>query len=450
MARAVTGARATAWRLHQQVWAEGAYANITWPRLLREAKLSSQDISFATELAYGSMRRFGQWSAIIERASGRERSRIEPEVWWLLVLGTHQLLAMATPVHAAVNEMVALSKSLGFGRASGLVNAVLRRISERSLPQWLEVLTEGVSNTDEALGLRTAHPSWVVAALRNALEREGAQAQLEELLDSHNIPAQTHLTLLEGSPGIHDARTRFSPRGVVAAGKPGDDPRVVSGVARVQDEGSQLAALVAAAARPLSAHAGVVDACAGPGGKTALLASRINEPVVAVEQHPHRAQLVRDSVRALPAGQVNVVTADVVDYLRDAGYQDLVLLDAPCSGLGALRRRPEARWTKQVADLDTLVALQRRLLGACLSSLAPGGVVVYVTCSPVPAETSEQVGWALDTYPQIEAVDTEPVLAGVAREPVPHCAVGSAVQLWPHRHGTDAMFIQILRRRDDP
>ncbi len=446
LAKRVKGPRASAWLLHQQVWGEGGYANIVWPKILATAGLSEQDTAFATELAYGSMRRFGQWSAILERASNRTASGVQPEVWWLLVLGTHQLLAMSTPVHAAVNEMVALAKSLGYSRASGFVNAVLRRVSERELDQWVEIVTDSAPSEHAAWGLRLAHPEWIVEQLEAALARENQEGELGDLLEAHNTPASTHLALLAEDITGDDRRTRFSPRGVVVAGNPGRDQRVVSGRARVQDEGSQLAALVASAATPLREDSVVLDACAGPGGKTALLASVIAPRVVAVEQHAHRARLVSQSVAGLPPESVEVVTADVLDYLPSAGEHDLILLDAPCSGLGALRRRPEARWTKQASDLGDLVALQRLLLAACLKSLAPGGVVVYVTCSPAPVETTEQIAWALETFADVEAVDTDPVLQSVTRETVARAALGSAVQLWPHRHGTDAMFIQILRR----
>ena len=446
MAKRPGTARGCAYELHAQVWREGAYANLAWPRILADAALSQQDRAFATELAYGSLRRFGQWQRVVEAASGRSGSQLQPDVLWVLVIGTHQLLAMSTPVHAAVHETVTLCKAVGLSRASGLVNAVLRRIARMSLDQWLDQITSDTEDPDEQLGMRHAHPAWVVRALRESLEREGASEELVELLESHNQPASTHLALLEGEPKPEDIPTPWSPRGVLVAGDPAQDPRVRAGVARVQDQGSQLAALVAAAARPLEPHARVLDACAGPGGKTAMVAATIEPSVVAVEQHPHRADLVRDSVRALDDGAVEVITEDVVDHLAGAQPYDLILLDAPCSGLGALRRRPEARWTKSAEDLTGLITTQQRLLQASLENLAPGGRLVYVTCSPVVAETTGQMDWAVSTIPGVEAVPTGPVLAEVARQPLEGAAVGTAVQLWPHRHHSDAMFIQILQR----
>lgn len=447
MANKATGARAAAWTLHQQVWRDGAYANLAWPRIASNAGLSAEDRRFATELAYGSLRRYGQWSQVITLASGRDEKSVEPGIWWVLVLGAHQLFAMSTAVHAAVNETVALSKAVGYARASGLVNAVMRRLSEKDLDQWLEALTAGVTDSLEVLARKHAHPRWVVEALAHSLEREGRSGELEALLASHNTPARPQLVLLEGAREPSDEATPLSPRGVYSTGDPGADPRVIAGTARVQDEGSQLAALIAARVGALGPQARVLDACAGPGGKTAVLASELHAvggALVAIEQHPHRAALVSDSVRVF-SHLVDVVSADVTEYLADHRPWDLIVLDAPCSGLGALRRRPEARWTKSPEDLPGLIETQRTLLASAAGALAPGGHLVYVTCSPVVEETSDAVDWLCETQPEIERVDTASVLADATGGQPPGVRVGQAVQLWPHRHGTDAMFIQILR-----
>lgn len=443
------GARGLVWQLHQQVWRDGAYANLAWPRLLGASELSGEDRKFATELAYGSLRRFGQWREIVAAASARDPQRLEPGVLWLLVMGTHQLLAMSTPPHAAVNETVALSHQVGVGRASGLVNAVLRRVSQRTLDQWIDVITEGIPDHNQRLGLTHAHPLWVVEAFATALEREGAIAELEDLLVADNTPARTSLVLLDESPGDHDDATPYSPRGVYLEGDPGVDPRVVSGMARIQDEGSQLAALIASHAAPLSGSSRILDACAGPGGKTAVIASiasAVGASVVAVEQHAHRASLVSDAVSHLAAQSVTVVIADVREYLASAGLWDLIVLDAPCSGLGALRRRPEARWRKQPEDIAELVDIQRSLLASSAEALAEGGHLVYITCSPVVAETTEVISWLLATRDDLVALDTGAILQTVVSTPMTGVSVGTAVQLWPHRHHTDAMFIQVLHK----
>jgi 16S rRNA (cytosine967-C5)-methyltransferase len=231
---------------------------------------------------------------------------------------------------------------------------------------------------------------------------------------------------------------------------------VASGQVAVQDEGSQLAAIALARA-PLATEPGGVadpelwlDLCAGPGGKTRLLAglARTGTPpanLIAAELHPHRAAMVADALTRAShsrAGQ-EVVIADGTRPPWPDGVFDRVLVDAPCSGLGALRRRPEARWRKGESDLPALAELQRALLRSALAAVRPGGVVAYVTCSPVPAETRDVVTAVVSADPSVEILDAPAVLADVPglRSPSPLFA-----QLWPHRHGTDAIFIALLRR----
>lgn len=424
------------------VWEEGAYANLAWPGLLGDSALEGSDRGFATELAYGSLRHWGQWGLVLEQAAGRKKESLDAEVWWVLVLGVHQLLALGTPAHAAVNESVELVKQVGKKSATGLVNAVLRKVAARSHEQWMDVLSQAVADPIAKEALRGAHPEWVATLLFDALEREGRGHELGSLLAAHNTPAPVTLAILDGSPSGN--RTPFSPRGEYLDGVPGEDPRVREGTARVQDEGSQLAALVATGLG-LPADATVVDACAGPGGKTALLGTYFSR-VTALEQHEHRSALVRQAVAQQPH-PAHVQTVNAVDYFRaHQAEADLVVLDAPCVGLGALRRRPEARWIKKESDLQDLVAAQRTLLAAAVSGVKTGGYCLYITCSPVVAETTEQIAWICGENPGLHAVPTAPILDSVARVPVPQTSVGTAVQLWPDRHGTDAMFMQVLKR----
>ena len=433
--------RRLAWELLRAVWEEGAYANIAWPTLLGESNLAGPDRGFATELAYGSLRHWGQWNRVLEHAGGRREDTLDAEVWWVLVLGVHQLLALETPAHAAVNESAELCKQVSKKSATGLVNAVLRKVAAHSQSEWMDLLVSGVDDPVAKEALRGGHPEWVGRLLLQSLEREGRGEDLARLLAAHNTPAPVTLAVLDGAPG--GERTPYSPLGEYLDGAPGEDSRVRKGTARVQDEGSQLAALVATGLG-LAPDAAVVDACAGPGGKTAVLATYFSN-VVALEQHEHRAGLVRQAVRnhERPA---QVHTVDAVEYFHThTAEADLVVLDAPCLGLGALRRRPEARWRKTPEDLAGLVQAQRKLLTAAVSGLRPGGYCLYITCSPVVAETTEQIEWICQQIPGLKTVPTAPILDAVARVPVPEAAVGSAVQLWPDRHGTDAMFIQVLQ-----
>jgi 16S rRNA (cytosine967-C5)-methyltransferase len=222
---------------------------------------------------------------------------------------------------------------------------------------------------------------------------------------------------------------------------------VREGRARVQDAGSQLVALAVAAADLDGNDAKWLDCCAGPGGKTALLAALAAERgarVLAGERQPHRAALVRSAVRTVDAGMLGVVAADATRPAWPAATFDRVLVDAPCTGLGALRRRPEARWRRTPEDLEDLVPLQRDLLEAALDSARPGGLVGYATCSPVVRETAGVVRAVLDRRDDVHLEDAPALLPWI--DGAESAVLPGALQLWPHRHGTDAMFLAVLRR----
>lgn len=282
-----------------------------------------------------------------------------------------------------------------------------------------------------------------------------AGAELRAALAADNDRPVVHLAARPGAIDtvelarrVGGERGRYSPYAVyLPGGAPGELPELRDGLARVQDEGSQLVALALAAAPLDGTDTSWLDLCAGPGGKAALLGALVagrGGRLTAVEAAEHRAELVRAAVAGLP---VTVLHADgrAVGERPElpAGGFDRVLLDAPCTGLGALRRRPEARWRRSESDLADLVELQRELLAAACCAVRPGGLVGYVTCSPHLAETREQVRAALADPPvPLAAVDARPAFgAGL-----PQLGEGPTVQLWPHRHGTDAMFLALLRR----
>ncbi|NAZ86292.1 rRNA small subunit methyltransferase B [Kineococcus sp. T90] len=463
----VDDARRVAFAVLRAVAEEDAYANLVLPKLLRQRRLGGRDAAFATELAYGVLRGRGTYDALLATVVDRPLTDLDAGVLDVLRLGAHQLLAMRVPDHAAVATTVALARSeLGAG-PSGLVNAVLRSVVGRELGPWLEEVAPP-AGTDDGWAVRTSHPQWVVRSLREALRAHGHDvAELGALLAADNTPAAVALTVLPGlaEPAelLSDDRAltvrpgRWSPTAVVLErGDPGLVPAVRAGRARVQDEGSQLVAHVLAAADVEGRDERWLDLCAGPGGKAAQLAAAAvlrGAHLTAVELAPHRAELVRSSLAAVPAGPLGPVEVRVGDGREvgadQPGAYDRVLVDAPCTGLGALRRRPEARWRRTPADLGALGPLQRDLLASAIDALRPGGVVAYATCSPVLAETRLVVDDAVKAAARrgvgVERLDTPAVLARVAPQ-LPGAAAGSAVQLWPHTHGTDAMHVALLRR----
>lgn len=433
-------ARRAAWDVLRAVDAAQAYANLELARVLRERRLSPRDAAFATELVSGTLRMQGAYDAVLAALVDRP---LDASVRDALRMGTHQLLSMRVPSHAAVATTVSLVRETAGHRPTRLVNAVLRRVSSHTLEEWMVAV-------DASLAVRTSHPSWVVEALVEAL---GRPEELPALLEADNARPAVTLVARPGLATRDELGGGSSPLSPYAAmltgGDPGAIPAVREGRAGVQDVGSQLVAL-ALAGVPLDAtDRWWLDMCAGPGGKAALLgalAAQRQAVVLANERQPHRASLVRRAIRALPAGTVEVVAGDGTrPSWRDRGF-DRVLLDAPCSGLGALRRRPEARWRRTSQDVEQLVPLQRALLDRALAAARPGGVVAYATCSPVLAETVGIVAPVLDRGTPdgrpVTLLNAAEVLPQVADAAVP--TLPGALQLWPHRHGTDAMFLALL------
>lgn len=435
---------------------DDAYANLALPAKIKEFGLSSNDAGLATELTYGTIRMQGFYDRVIANAAARDIESVDLVVLNILRMGVHQLLNMRVAQHAAVDESVNLAEHMASLGAVGFVNAVLRRTSRHDLADWQEFITKDISINEERLAALYSHPVWIVRSLKLSLEAEGRGEELEALLASNN--ANPRVTLVE-LPGFVDTNddvegepTKYSPLGMSlnTGGDPTRFSRVREGVVRVQDEGSQLAALV------LSRHHDIVqgerwlDMCAGPGGKAALLAAEAaigGADLIANEVLPGRAELVKNALAILP--DVRVVTGDGVQIGQEQPKSfDRILLDAPCTGLGALRRRPEARWRKSPKDVGDLTGLQSQLLTSALQALKPGGVLAYVTCSPHLAETRGVVEGALRKNSQITELDARAALSEVAMKPMDIAGDSLSVQLWPHRHGTDGMFISLLTKSE--
>ncbi|WP_370465462.1 RsmB/NOP family class I SAM-dependent RNA methyltransferase [Mumia sp. ZJ1417] len=439
--------RKVAWEVMRAVEEQDAYVNLLLPALLRENGIAGRDAAFTTELTHGTIRRSRTYDAVLDTLAPKG---IDAPVRDVLRLGTHQILAMRVPSHAAVSTSVDLTRAVIGHRPASFVNAVLRKVAASDLPTWLERVAP--SYEDDPVGhlaVVHAHPRWIVEALRDALGAPAAEGELAALLEADNAAPQVTLV---ARPGLADADDLAGLSGSPGEWSPyafrleGGDPGAIEGVREgrigVQDEGSQLVAIAAAAVPVAGPDARWLDLCAGPGGKAALLgalgAARGAE-LVANEVTPHRAELVRSAVRLLD--NTEVVVHDGRTLEADAPY-DRVVVDAPCTGLGALRRRPEARWRRQPSDLVGLVPLQRDLLAHALDLVRVGGVVTYATCSPHLAETRGVVEAVLGARDDVELVDVTSVLPEV-----PYLDRSTPyVQLWPHLHGTDAMFVAALRR----
>jgi len=444
----VDPARLAAYDVLVAVREQDAYTNLVLPPLLRSRGLTGRDAAFVTELVSGTIRRQGTYDAVLAACVDRPLAKVDPGVLDALRLGAHQLLAMRVPSHAAVGTSVDLVRTAVGPGPAGFVNAVLRKAAAHDLSGWVRrVAPDPATDPVGFASVAHAHPRWVVEALAEAL---GAD-ELDDLLAADNAAPKVTLVARPGLATVEElgaaggTPTGLSPYAVrLEGGDPAAVPAVTEGRAGVQDEGSQLVAIGVAEAPLAGRDERWLDVCAGPGGKSALLAALAagrGARLLASERQEHRARLVATATATARAGLLGVVAADGTRPAWRDGTFDRVLVDAPCTGLGALRRRPEARWRRSPSDLDELVPLQTSLLTAALDAVRPGGVVAYATCSPVLAETAGVVSAVLAARDDVRLEEAS--LPGVADAAGP---LPGTVQLWPHRHGTDAMFFALLRR----
>ncbi|WP_156753871.1 RsmB/NOP family class I SAM-dependent RNA methyltransferase [Actinokineospora pegani] len=442
-------ARRAALDVLRAVRADDAYANLVLPKLLRDRRITGRDAGLATELAYGACRARGLLDEVIAACCDRPLAKVEPQLLDALRLGAYQLLRTRIPAHAAVAATVDLVRNDLGSRVTGFANAVLRQVAERDEAAWLDKLAPAADEDPVGnLAAHTAHPRWIARAFADALGTTGDE--LAAALRADDSRPLVHLVARPGEVSAEELAAMtggdpgpYSPYAVhldAGSGDPGALDPVREKLAGVQDEGSQLCALALTRVPLEGGDEAWLDLCAGPGGKAALLGALVGisgGTLDAVEQTPHRAALVERITSGLP---VKVRVADGRDPGLPADHYDRVLVDAPCTGLGALRRRPESRWRRQPSDVGDLTKLQRELLTSALGLVRPGGVVAYVVCSPHLSET-EGVVAAVARKTGATVLDARPSFPDV-----PHLGEGPYVQLWPHRHGTDAMFCALLQR----
>jgi 16S rRNA (cytosine967-C5)-methyltransferase len=411
---------------------DGAWSNTAVPAAVADLT-EPRDRALASHLAYDTLRFEGTLDWLLGHVVSRPLDDVEPALRRVLRLGALQLWRTDVPPHAAVATSVALARdAVPAGRAQGaggFVNGVLRgldRLLRGGGPPWPDPAADPVDH----LVLTTAHPRWVVTDL---LDRFGHD-RTEAILLADDAPPGLTLRATGDRDALlaelHDAGVPATAGGAPDAVRaPGVDPRrldaVAAGRAVPQDEASQRVVL-AADARPGDQ---VLDLCAGPGGKTTYLAAKVGPdgpPVTAVELHPHRAAMVRDAAARQDVAVEVLVGDAAAPPLPDDARFDVVLLDAPCTGLGTGRRRPEVRWRRTPQDATDLADLQAQLLRAAADRVAPGGRLVYAVCTWTDAETVAVA----------DAFDGErPDLIAVSRE-----------QLLPDRDDTDGMFVAVWRR----
>ena len=419
----------------------GGYSNLLLPQALSASNFEMRDKGFVTELLYGTLRMQGRHDYILQQVSDRPLSEVDTGIVDICRMGVHQLFEMRVATHAAVSATVELArKVIGESKAS-FVNAILRKVSSQTLEQWLEP-TSFITDPIARLAIRYSHPEWIVSAYFDLLKDLD---RVEEELAVNNVPAMPTLVAWPGDStqselvDLGGVATEYSPYGARFDGAPGMLEVIRHRKAGVQDEGSQLVAHIFSLATKDSAS--LLDLCAGPGGKAALLAHLANvngQEFTANEISEARAKLVKNVIGKFP-----VQVGDGREIASHGYTYDAILADVPCTGLGALRRRPEVRWRRTVQDLRGLLVLQRELSDAAISVLNPGGVFGYATCSPHFSETSGEVLRILKDHPELEQMDIAPFipsnLEGATRD--------KSLSLWTSKHGTDAMFLALFRKR---
>lgn len=432
--------RLLAFDLITEVNRNEGYSNLLLPQALSSSAMEDRDRNLVTELVYGTLRMQGKHDWVLAQISDRPWSEVDPGIIDVARLGVHQIHEMRIPDHAAVAATVEVArKRIGESKAS-FVNALLRSVTRKSIDDWFEPLLH-IKDPVLRMSIQYSHPEWIISAYYDLLKD---WEQVEAALAINNIPALPTLVSWPGYSTQEDLialgaeATTYSSLGARWKGNPGSLEIIRHRLAGVQDEGSQLVATVFAS---VADGAAWLDLCAGPGGKAALLSSIAAQRGIsftANEISTPRADLVRRVVHG-----ARVWTGDGREVSSHNELFDAVLIDAPCTGLGALRRRPEVRWRRSLKDLRELTQLQRELIDSAISVLNAGGVLGYATCSPHLAETSVQINDIIKNHPEMELVDVAPYLP----QGLVNATRGGAMALWTHLHGTDAMFLALLRKK---
>lgn len=423
-----------------------AYAGLALDAQLARRAVPPTARAYVTEVVYGVLRWRGTLDWMIEQCSRRPVAELDPAVRHILRVAAYEVRFLETvPAPVACHAAVELAKARFHRGVAAFVNGVCRQLARREAAgdwPWPDLQDDPVT----ALAVRTSHPPWLVARWTERLGVEEAR----QLCEANNVPPPLHLRVnalrttreeLAARLGEHGAQVQAGPWApqslhVRGLGRVADHPDFQAGLFTVQDEGAQLVSLV------LDPQPGerVVDLCAAPGGKTTHLAELMGNrgQVVAVDVHPHKLPLVERAARRLGIDIITTVAADGRTLPGKLAPAHRVLVDAPCTGLGVVRRRPDLRWRKGPEEIGALSRLQGELLEAAGRLTAPGGVLVYSTCSTEPEETTRVVRAFLESHPEF-APSPLPL-------PVFVPADGFGGYLYPHRHGTDGFFVARLQK----
>lgn len=458
-------ARETALKILYDINENGAYSNISLDRHMEEAGLKDLDKAFITEMVYGTIKWRLTIDWVISSYSTIKLKKISPWILNILRLGIYQLLYMnKIPVSAACNESVILARRYGHKASGGYVNAIMRKVAgqRENLP-----FPERSENLPEHLSVRYSHPLWMV---KSWLDRYGAEFT-EALLGANNgvaefsIRVNTLKTDAEGliqtlaEEGLPSIRGDVATDGLIilpiqrgADQSPRDTGKSVRAVRRLSAHGlgqlqvqDQSSMLVSQIMDPQPGEV-VMDVCSAPGGKSTHMAQLMKDMglVLARDIHPHKLKLVEEAAGRLG---ITIIRTELFDAAVLDGSMvqkvDRVLVDAPCTGFGIIRRKPDIKWTRSEKDKAEIVELQERILQTCSAYVKKGGTLIYSTCTLEPEENEEQVERFLKANPDFIRVDISHRLPAKLRK---DSASKGYVQLYPNMDGVDGFFISSMRR----
>jgi len=447
--------RETALIIMYNVAQKGAYANLELHKVLGKSELPPQDRGLVTELVYGTIRMQGTLDYILSRLVKRSLDSLPP--WILLILrqGAYQLLYLEhIPGRAAVNESVNLAKKYGHAGTVKFVNGVLRNLSRTK-----EDLSFPALDKDPVAHISVvySHPRWLV---ERWMKQFGVEQCLRLCAADNKAPHVTVRTntlrisrdrLMErlAGEGVTCRPGVFAPESIILEGVSSVAflPSFQEGLFQVQDESSMLVAHI------LDPQPGsnVVDSCAAPGGKATHAAQIMqNRGIIkAFDLYPHKVGLIQENSRRLGLNIVNACAGDAGDLPEELSqWADYCLVDAPCSGLGVLGRRPDSRWNKSEQQIKELTGIQRQILASSAQTVKPGGVLVYSTCTITPEENQGMVQWFLEHFPTFYLDPVKPFIPFRLKEQDLAQAEQGMVQLLPHVHGTDGLFIARMKRKE--